>query len=144
MVQQPVQPHGPIPDPWAQTRATRPEPAQHQPQPQPIAARAAEPAKAEPIAIHGRADAEVRTATVAPKNVSGFKLPPSTLLHTGEAPLAVKEDQLREEARVLVEKCAEFDVRGTVVQINTGPMVTNFLRVQARGGSQVFPRDGPR
>jgi S-DNA-T family DNA segregation ATPase FtsK/SpoIIIE len=80
----------------------------------------------QPIAIHSRADAEVRTATVAPKSVSGFKLPPSTLLNTGEAPLAVKEDILREEARILVEKCAEFDVRGQVVQINTGPMVTTF------------------
>ena len=86
----------------------------------------ASPRGPEPIAIHGRADAEVRTATVAPKNVSGFKLPPSTLLNTGEAPLAVREDMLREEARVLVEKCAEFDVRGQVVQINTGPMVTTY------------------
>ncbi len=78
------------------------------------------------VAIHGRADAEIRTVTVAPKSVSGFKLPPSTLLHAGEAPLAVREDMLREEARVLVEKCAEFDVRGSVVQINTGPMVTTY------------------
>jgi DNA segregation ATPase FtsK/SpoIIIE, S-DNA-T family len=78
------------------------------------------------VAIHGRADAEVRTVTVAPKNVSGFKLPPSTLLLTGDAPIAVKEDMLREEARTLVEKCAEFDVRGQVVQINTGPMVTTY------------------
>jgi S-DNA-T family DNA segregation ATPase FtsK/SpoIIIE len=84
------------------------------------------PSAAQQVAIHGRADAEVRSATVAPKNVSGFKLPPSTLLHAGEAPLAVKEDLLREEARTLVEKCAEFDVRGQVVQINTGPMVTTY------------------
>ena len=42
------------------------------------------------------------------------------------APLAVKEDLLREEARTLVEKCAEFDVRGQVVQINPGPMVTTY------------------
>ena len=78
------------------------------------------------IAIHGRADAEVRTVTVAPKNVSGFKLPPSTLLNAGEGPQSVREDELREEAKVLVEKCAEFDVRGQVVQINPGPMVTTF------------------
>jgi S-DNA-T family DNA segregation ATPase FtsK/SpoIIIE len=115
----PVQPHAVAPGSLA--RAAQPEP------PQPAAARAAEPPRSsEPIAIHGRADAEIRTATVAPKNVSGFKLPPSTLLHTGDAPLAVKEDMLREEARVLVEKCAEFDVRGSVVQINTGPMVTTY------------------
>jgi S-DNA-T family DNA segregation ATPase FtsK/SpoIIIE len=78
------------------------------------------------IAIHERADAEARTATVAPKNVSGFKLPPSTLLNAGGGPQTVHEEVLREEAKVLVEKCAEFDVRGQVVQINPGPMVTTY------------------
>ena len=33
---------------------------------------------------------------------------------------------LRSQARILVEKCAEFDVRGQVVQINPGPVVTTF------------------
>ena len=78
------------------------------------------------ITIHERADAEMRSVTVAPKNVSGFKLPASTLLSSGEGPQTVREDELREEAKVLVEKCAEFDVRGQVVQINPGPMVTTF------------------
>ncbi|MFZ0744808.1 MAG: DNA translocase FtsK [Terracidiphilus sp.] len=78
------------------------------------------------IAIHERADAEVRTVTVPPKNVSGFKLPASTLLNAGVGPQVVREDELREEAKVLVEKCGEFDVRGQVVQINPGPMVTTY------------------
>jgi len=78
------------------------------------------------IAIHSRADADLRSATVAPKNLSGFKLPPSTLLNAGEGPQTVREDELREEAKVLVEKCAEFGVRGQVVQINPGPMVTTY------------------
>ena len=78
------------------------------------------------ISIHERADADVKTVTMAPKNVSGFKLPPSTLLTPGGAVSAVREDELREEAKVLVEKCAEFDVRGQVVQINPGPMVTTY------------------
>jgi S-DNA-T family DNA segregation ATPase FtsK/SpoIIIE len=78
------------------------------------------------IAIHGRADAELHTTAVAPKQVSGFKLPPTTLLNASDGPQAVREDELREEARVLVEKCAEFDVRGQVVQINPGPMVTTY------------------
>ena len=81
---------------------------------------------ADEIAIHLRADTEMNAAPVAPKNVSGFKLPPSTLLNAGDGPQAVREDELREEARVLVEKCAEFDVRGQVVQINPGPMVTTY------------------
>jgi S-DNA-T family DNA segregation ATPase FtsK/SpoIIIE len=87
---------------------------------------AAPPEHAGAIAIHSRADAETHAVTVAPKHVSGYKLPPSTLLSEGEGPQSVREDELREEARVLVEKCAEFDVRGQVVQINPGPMVTTF------------------
>ncbi|WP_263353917.1 DNA translocase FtsK [Acidicapsa acidisoli] len=88
-------------------------------------ARAAAPPP-ESLPIHERADADLRTTTVAPKNVSGFKLPPSTLLNQGEEPLAIREDMLREEARKLVEKCAEFKVNGQVVQINPGPMVTTY------------------
>jgi len=100
---------------------SRPAPVEVRPTPQP-APRSAQ----DEIAIHNRADTEIRSATVAPKNISGFKLPPSTLLNAGEAPGTIREDALREEAKVLVEKCAEFDVRGQVVQINPGPMVTTF------------------
>jgi S-DNA-T family DNA segregation ATPase FtsK/SpoIIIE len=98
----------------------------------PPAAMKAEPAKVEPrfdsrsIAVGERADAEARTVTVTPKSVSGFKLPPSTLLHRSEESQVVREDVLRAEAQVLVEKCGEFDVRGQVVQINPGPVVTTF------------------
>jgi S-DNA-T family DNA segregation ATPase FtsK/SpoIIIE len=102
-------------------------------EPRPEPARWAAPAAAAPaargadgIAIHGRAEAESRAATVAPKNVSGYKLPPSTLLNPGEGPQDVREEELREEAKILEDKCAEFDVRGRVVQINPGPMVTTF------------------
>jgi DNA segregation ATPase FtsK/SpoIIIE, S-DNA-T family len=112
----------------------QPAPAARVPDPQPSAFRfdtvpaapAPQPQRVEAIAIHERADAEIRTATVAPKNVSGFKLPPSTLLNAGGGPQSIREEELREEARVLVEKCAEFDVRGQVVQINPGPMVTTY------------------
>ncbi len=108
------------------------EPAVAAPVVEPTAVRAASrpassPAPLAPnLTIHERADVDLRTATVAPKNVSGFKLPPSTLLHLGEEPLAIREDKLREEARTLVEKCAEFKVNGQVVQINPGPMVTTY------------------
>ncbi|MFP5237021.1 MAG: DNA translocase FtsK [Acidobacteriota bacterium] len=98
-------------------------PPREAPRPEPVRAPASAP---EEIAIHERADADVKHVTVAPKNVSGFKLPPSTLLTPGGGPSAVREDELREEAKILVEKCAEFDVRGQVVQINPGPMVTTY------------------
>ena len=108
------------------------------PKPQLVVPRRAEPVAAAPpsgtepasqsrnIAVGERADADARTVTVTPKSVSGFKLPPSTLLHRSEESQVVREDVLRAEAQVLVEKCAEFDVGGQVVQINPGPVVTTF------------------
>jgi S-DNA-T family DNA segregation ATPase FtsK/SpoIIIE len=105
------------------------------PRPQLIVPRRPEPGASAPIepvfdarsiAVGERADAEARPVTVTPKSVSGFKLPPSTLLHRSEESQVVREDILRAEAQVLVEKCAEFDVRGQVVQINPGPVVTTF------------------
>jgi S-DNA-T family DNA segregation ATPase FtsK/SpoIIIE len=121
-----------IPAPHMASRAMPPQPAVPLPasvvrgcfpfDPDPAPA----PRPAGPIAIHDRADASLRTSIVAPKQVSGFKLPASTLLNAGEGPQAVREDALREEAKILVEKCAEFDVRGQVVQINPGPMVTTY------------------
>ena len=78
------------------------------------------------IAVGERADAEARPVTVTPKSLNGYRLPPSTLLHRSEDSQVVREDELRTEAQVLVEKCAEFDVGGQVVQINPGPVVTTF------------------
>ncbi len=98
---------------WEQMpRATVPDP---EPEPEPVN-----------IAVNERADAEVHKVTVAPKSHNGYRLPPSTLLHRSEDAQVVREDELRSEAQVLVEKCAEFDVHGQVVQINPGPVVTTF------------------
>jgi len=118
----------PVPRPAAAPVQLRPTPTRV-PQPTPTAfdfEPSPDPHPDGEIAIHSRADARVNAVTVAPKNVSGFRLPPSTLLNAGEGPQAVREDALREEAKVLVEKCGEFDVRGQVVQINPGPMVTTY------------------
>jgi S-DNA-T family DNA segregation ATPase FtsK/SpoIIIE len=81
---------------------------------------------AQAISVKNRADADARPVTLAPRAVSGFRLPPSTLLHRSDESQIVREDDLRSQARILVEKCAEFDVRGQVVQINPGPVVTTF------------------
>jgi S-DNA-T family DNA segregation ATPase FtsK/SpoIIIE len=121
---------GPMPNRMEPPTPARPEPAATM-RPEPTATmRTDAPALQQPvgngISIHERADADVRTTTVPPKHVSGFKLPPSTLLNAGGGPQAIREDELREEAKVLVEKCGEFDVRGQVVQINPGPMVTTY------------------
>ena len=94
--------------------------------PFPAPATAAKPFDDRSIAFGERADTNIKTVTLTPKNVHGFRLPPSTLLYKGEDQQSVREDELREEARVLVEKCAEFDVTGQVTQINPGPVVTTF------------------
>jgi DNA segregation ATPase FtsK/SpoIIIE, S-DNA-T family len=92
----------------------------------PIAERPQPAKQAQTISVKNRADADARPVTLAPRAVSGFSLPPSTLLHRSDESQIVREDDLRSQARVLVEKCAEFDVRGQVVQINPGPVVTTF------------------
>ena len=102
----------PFPGPY-QVAATRPEavpatPAEHG------------------IAFGKRADEAVKTVTLTTKSVHGYKLPPSSLLYRSDEHAAVREEALREEAKVLVEKCGEFGVDGQVTQINPGPVVTTF------------------
>jgi S-DNA-T family DNA segregation ATPase FtsK/SpoIIIE len=82
--------------------------------------------EAEP-AIGSRADLERKGKTVMPKiAANGYKLPPSSLLHRADEQQAINEDQLKVLAEVLTEKCAEFDVLGSVTQINPGPVVTTY------------------
>jgi S-DNA-T family DNA segregation ATPase FtsK/SpoIIIE len=80
----------------------------------------------EAISFGKRADADIKPVTIVPKSVRGYKLPPSSLLYRSEEHAVVREDALREEARILVEKSAEFGVDGQVTQINPGPVVTTF------------------
>jgi DNA segregation ATPase FtsK/SpoIIIE, S-DNA-T family len=86
----------------------------------------------ESIAIGVRADvrADVARATLTrttlPKQQGSWKLPSSTLLHRPEARQSYNEQELKELALTLTQKCGEFGVLGTVVQINPGPVVTTF------------------
>ena len=89
---------------------------------------AASSAPPEPIMIGTRADEAQRTQarTTLPKQQGSWKLPSSTLLHRPEARMAYDEQELKELAQTLAQKCEEFGVLGTVVQINPGPVVTTF------------------
>jgi DNA segregation ATPase FtsK/SpoIIIE, S-DNA-T family len=78
------------------------------------------------ISFGKRADADIKPVTIVPKSVRGYKLPSSSLLYRNEEHTIVREEALREEARVLVQKSAEFGVDGQVTQINPGPVVTTF------------------
>jgi S-DNA-T family DNA segregation ATPase FtsK/SpoIIIE len=95
------------------------------PAPAPAAA-LPEAATGGPISFGKRADSDIKAVAITAKSVRGYKLPSSSLLYQSEDHPAVREDALREEARVLVEKCGEFGVDGQVTQINPGPVVTTF------------------
>jgi DNA segregation ATPase FtsK/SpoIIIE, S-DNA-T family len=86
------------------------------------------PAAQQPQAISfgKRADADIKPVTITPKSIRGYKLPPSSLLYRSDEMPVVREQALRDEARTLVQKCAEFGVDGQVTQINPGPIVTTF------------------
>jgi S-DNA-T family DNA segregation ATPase FtsK/SpoIIIE len=55
-----------------------------------------------------------------------YKLPSSSLLQMAERGQKMDESQLKECARAIEQKCAEFDVAGHITQINPGPVVTTF------------------
>ncbi len=80
----------------------------------------------EEIAVASRADAERKAKTTMPKIAGGYKLPSSALLRRPDEHQQVDEDDLKELAQVLVEKCSEFGVHGQITQINPGPVVTTF------------------
>lgn len=97
----------------------------HEPAP---AAATNEPAPvevAEP-AVTSRADSDARHKTTMPRALGGWKLPSSALLHRPDERQEFDEQELKQLAEVLVAKCAEFDVRGQITQINPGPVVTTF------------------
>ena len=60
------------------------------------------------------------------KGLANYKLPPVNLLREGERSQKLDEDELKQRARAIEEKCLEFDVQGRVTQINPGPVVTTF------------------
>jgi S-DNA-T family DNA segregation ATPase FtsK/SpoIIIE len=83
-------------------------------------------AVAEDIAVTSRADSTQHGKTTMPRLAGSYKLPSTALLHRPDEHSAINELELKNLAQVLAEKCGEFDVRGQVVQINPGPVVTTF------------------
>ncbi|MBS1820352.1 MAG: DNA translocase FtsK [Acidobacteria bacterium] len=110
----------------APVRETAPPPAKKNVQEIRPAAIPAPSQMEDAISFGKRADADIKAVAITPKSVRGYKLPPSSLLYRSDEHATVREDALREEARILVEKCAEFDVDGQVTHINPGPVVTTF------------------
>lgn len=62
----------------------------------------------------------------AERRRNGFATPPTSLLDPPRSERKIDERELMESARTLSEKCGEFSVAGSVVQIHPGPVVTTF------------------
>jgi len=60
------------------------------------------------------------------RRLGAFTLPPISLLDAPKAESKIDERELMDAARLLEEKCREFNVEGSVVQIHPGPVVTTF------------------
>jgi DNA segregation ATPase FtsK/SpoIIIE-like protein len=69
---------------------------------------------------------EFEVRTPIEKRRDGFTLPPLTLLDAPKSEQKIDERELMDSARLLEEKCHEFSVAGSVVQIHPGPVVTTF------------------
>src|SRR5947209_1451694 len=80
----------------------------------------------EDIEFGQRADEDLKPKTVLPKAHGAYRLPSSSLLQRADEHNRIDHDLLKEQARMLTEKCAEFGVHGHVAQINPGPVVTTF------------------
>jgi S-DNA-T family DNA segregation ATPase FtsK/SpoIIIE len=64
-------------------------------------------------------------AKMAPGKAN-YRLPSTGLLRTAERGEKMDESELKECARAIEQKCAEFGVGGHITQINPGPVVTTF------------------
>jgi S-DNA-T family DNA segregation ATPase FtsK/SpoIIIE len=106
----------PEPDDDEEVEATRPGAAKA-----PAIKRGAGGPVAQPLPL---GDAEPKSPVERRKG--GYVLPPVTLLDAPKDHRKIDERELMDGARLLEEKCREFSVEGSVVQIHPGPVVTTY------------------
>jgi DNA segregation ATPase FtsK/SpoIIIE, S-DNA-T family len=78
---------------------------------------------------HASAAPPSKKGSAEPKishGATNYRLPSPGLLRMAERSEKIQEDELKERARAIEEKCREFDVGGHVTQINPGPVVTTY------------------
>jgi S-DNA-T family DNA segregation ATPase FtsK/SpoIIIE len=70
--------------------------------------------------------AKASTSPRIAKGATSFRLPPLELLRMAERSERIDEDDLKDCARAIEQKCQEFDIGGRITQINPGPVVTTY------------------
>ncbi len=81
------------------------------------------------LIVPGEAPAAKVNAIAEPKIAKGatnFRLPSTDILRKPERTEKIEEDELKECARAIEQKCREFGVGGQITQINPGPVVTTY------------------
>jgi DNA segregation ATPase FtsK/SpoIIIE, S-DNA-T family len=111
-------------------KSTATPPLKLDPRPTPLRAAEAKSAPPPPVVRTpepppSRPTAVAATTADGPKSRK-FALPPVELLNPADNPFPVNEADLMERARMISDKCAEFDVNGSITQIHPGPVVTTF------------------
>jgi S-DNA-T family DNA segregation ATPase FtsK/SpoIIIE len=87
---------------------------------------AARPPKVSMPAPLPLADPEPMSKAPAERRKGDYTLPPMALLDAAKVERKIDERELMDGARLLEEKCREFSVEGSVVQIHPGPVVTTY------------------
>ncbi|HEV8120173.1 MAG TPA: DNA translocase FtsK 4TM domain-containing protein [Candidatus Polarisedimenticolia bacterium] len=111
----------PHPPPPAPARAAPAKPAQ---EPQRTARRGARTSPGGGEAKPGKEAGQPEFDFV--ESLSNYTPPPLSLLDPPQHESQVDEKELVETARLITEKCREFDVNGQVIAIQPGPVVTVF------------------
>ena len=97
--------------------------------------------KAAPIKIKSTVNTPIKSAPIPKQEVfgfmrsgSGFQLPSVNLLEEPEnRPISADDDNLRMLSKLLEKKLEDFGVRGQVVAISPGPVITTFEYEPASG-----------
>ncbi len=71
-------------------------------------------------------ESEAGSKAPAERKKGAYAFPPLSLLDPPKDQRKIDERQLMEAAKLLEEKCREFSVEGSVVQIHPGPVVTTY------------------
>ncbi|MBN2243811.1 MAG: DNA translocase FtsK [Acidobacteria bacterium] len=111
----------PAPPPQKPERTPRPEPIKAGPLPLPEI-------KSNPASMYVPRLEPARPPAPRPEphRSRKFKLPDTGILNPADNPFPVNEKDLMERARLISQKCSEFDVHGSITQIHPGPVVTTF------------------
>ena len=93
-------------------------------------ARAEESERSRAIVFRGseekKTPAKATSSARIAKGATSFRLPSPDLLRMAERSERIDEDDLKNCARAIEQKCQEFDIGGRITQINPGPVVTTY------------------